>query len=72
VMSKRQFDIALSFDSLWTKPPAIYCAISLESPMRLALIESFNQLQQNGFIQQLLQQYQPTQLAADAKKTSPK
>ncbi len=66
VMSKRQFDIALSFDLLWTKPPAIYCAISLDSPLRSALIQSFEQLQQNGFIQQLLQQYQPTMPATDA------
>lgn len=60
VMSKRQFDAELSFDPIWTAPPAIYCAISLDSPMRAALEHSFAQLQQSGFIQQLLQQYQPT------------
>jgi polar amino acid transport system substrate-binding protein len=61
VMSKRQFDATLSFDLLWTKPPAIYCAISLASPLRSTLIKSFTQLQQDGYIRQLLQQYQPTQ-----------
>ncbi|OBP15797.1 hypothetical protein A5320_07690 [Rheinheimera sp. SA_1] len=63
VMSKRQFEIALSFDPLWTQPPAIFCAISLDSPLRPALLQSFEQLQQSGYIQQLLQQYQPTMAA---------
>lgn len=63
VMSKRQYDVQLSFDPLWTQPPAIYCAISLDSPLRPALLQSFEQLQQSGYIQQLLQQYQPTKPA---------
>jgi|GEM_PF-1192715 len=66
VMSKRKFEVALSFDPLWTKPPAIYCAIGLDSPLHTTLMKSFEQLQQDGYIQQLLQQYQPTQSAADA------
>lgn len=61
VMTKRQFDVALSFDPLWTEPPAIYCAISGDSPVRMQLIESFGRLQQDGYLQQLLQQYQPVQ-----------
>lgn len=65
VLSKRQFEVALSFDPLWTKPPAIYCAISLDSALRPALLQSFEQLQQSGYIQQLLQQYQPTTPAAN-------
>ena len=65
VMSKRQFDVSLSFDLLWTKPPAIYCAISLTSPLHSTLIKSFTQLQQDGYIRQLLQQYQVTQPAIE-------
>lgn len=70
VMSKRKFEVALSFDPLWTKPPAIYCAISLDSPLRPALLQSFEQLQQSGYIQQLLQQYQPTMPAATAETSA--
>lgn len=65
VLSKRQFDTELSYDPLWTQPPAIYCAISMESPLRPALQESFNNLHKSGYIQQLLQQYQPTALSSD-------
>lgn len=65
VLSKRQFDVTLSYDPLWTQPPAIYCAISIDSPIRAALLESFNSLHKSGYIQQLLQQYQPTALSSD-------
>jgi len=61
IMTKRQFDVALSFDPLWTEPPAIYCAISADSPLRTQLLESFSRLQQDGYLQQLLQLYQPVQ-----------
>lgn len=70
VMSKRQFDTQLSFDPIWTQPPAIYCAISLDSPLRAALVQSFEQLQQSGYIQQLLQQFQPTMPAAKPEPIS--
>ena len=60
VLSKRQFESKLSFDLLWTPAPAIYCAISQDSPLRPALLQSFAQLQADGYIQQLLTQYQPS------------
>ena len=60
VLSKRQFETKLSFDPLWTPAPAIYCAISPDSKVKSALLQSFAQLQTDGYIQQLLVQYQPT------------
>lgn len=66
VMSRRHFDAELSYDPLWTKPPAVYCAVSMDSPLRAVLLKSFAALQQSGYIQQLLEQYQPTaSLASD-------
>jgi polar amino acid transport system substrate-binding protein len=59
VLSKRQFETKLSFDRLWTAPPAIYCAISQDSPLRPAIQKAFAELQTGDFIQQLLMQYQP-------------
>lgn len=64
VLSKRQFDAQLSFETLWTPAPAIYCAISPQSPLRPLLLKAFEQLQSNGYIDQLLRQYQPNTLTA--------
>lgn len=69
VLSKRQFETQLSFDPIWTEPPAIYCAISQDSPLRPALQKAFAELQATDFIQQLLMRYQPN-LPKDAKAQS--
>lgn len=57
VMARQQFETELTYDVLWTKAPAVYCALSPKSTKLAQLKQAFTQLQQQKFIEKIIQPY---------------
>lgn len=57
VMARQQFETELTYDLMWTEAPAVYCALSPKSAKLLLLQQAFTQLQQQKFIEKIIQPY---------------
>lgn len=57
VMARQQFDSKLTYDPIWTAAPAVYCALSPKSAKLMLLKQAFSQLQQQNFINTIIQPY---------------
>lgn len=57
VMARQQFDTELTYDLMWTQAPAVYCALSPKSARLAQLKQAFSQLQQQKFIEKIIQPY---------------
>jgi len=66
VMARQQFGVSLSYDPLWTKAPALYCALSPKSSHLAAIKQAFDKLQQQQFIENIIRPYLPANTPIDA------
>lgn len=57
VMARQQFDTELTYDLMWTERPAVYCALSPKSTKLAQLKQAFSHLQQQQFIEKIIQPY---------------
>lgn len=57
LISHQQFDVDFVAEPLWSEPPGVFCAVSQQSPRRLAILRAFSRLKAEGIIEQLLQKY---------------
>lgn len=57
VMTRQQFETELAYDLLWTKAPAVYCALSPKSAKLAQLKQAFGELQQQKFMEKIIQPY---------------
>ncbi|WP_306523850.1 ABC transporter substrate-binding protein [Rheinheimera sp.] len=59
VMTRQKFDTSLTYDPLWTKAPAVYCALSPKSSHLAAIKQAFDEVQQQQFVEKIIRPYLP-------------